>query len=78
MNITWTYEIINKSREDDHLITEIDLQFDGDIQDKVILSVYHFRPQTKNDVLAGIENRIITEKDRLVGYKTIDKIISEL
>lgn len=78
MNITWTYEIVNKSREEDHIITEISVQFDGDITDKIAFYVHHYRPLTKDDVLDGIENRIITEKDRIVSRITMDKILTEL
>lgn len=79
MNITWTYEIINKSREgDDHIVTGVTVQFDGDITDNVTIFIHHYRPTSKDDVLTGIENRIITERDRIVSRNAMDKILSEL
>lgn len=78
MAINHTYTIIDKRREDDLLITDINIQFTGDITEEVITSVYHFRPETVEEVDQNIENRIVTEKDKLIAKQIIDQIITEL
>jgi hypothetical protein len=78
MAINHTYTLLDKRREDDLLLTDISIQFTGDIAEEVLTTVYHFRPETVEEVDMNIENRIITEKDKLIAKQKIDQIISEL
>ena len=78
MAINHTYTIIDKRREDDLLLTDINIQFTGDITEEVITTVYHFRPETVEEVDQNIENRIVTERDKLIAKQIIDQIITEL
>lgn len=78
MAINHTYTIIDKRREDDLLLTDITIQFTGDITEEVTTTVYHFRPETVEEVDQNIENRIVTERDKLIAKQIIDQIITEL
>lgn len=76
--INSTYTLDNKYAEGDHLITTITIEFTGDINENVTTSVYHFRPETIEQVYQNIENRIITERDRIIARNNIERLISEL
>lgn len=78
MAINHTYTILDKRAEEDLLVTDISIQFTGDITQEVVTTVYHFRPETVEEVELNIENRIITEKDKLLAKQKIDEIITEL
>lgn len=78
MAINHTYTITDKRREEDLLVTDITIQYTGDITQEVITSVYHFRPETVEEVDLNIENRIITERDKLLAKQKIDELITEL
>ena len=78
MAINHTYTIIDKRREEDILATDISIQFTGDITEEVITTVYHFRPETVEEVELNIENRIVTEKDKLFAKQKIDDLINQL
>lgn len=78
MAINHTYTIIDKRREEDVLATDITIQFTGDITEEVTTTVYHFRPETLEEVELNIENRIVTEKDKLFAKQKIDDLINQL
>jgi hypothetical protein len=78
MAINHTYTIVDKRREEDLLLTDINIQFTGDITEEIITTVYHFRPETVEEVEMNIESRIVTEKDKLLAKQKIDEIITEL
>jgi hypothetical protein len=78
MAINHTYVINDKRVEEDLLVTDITIQFTGDITEEVSTSVYHFRPQTVEEVEANIENRIVTEKDKVLARQKIEQIITQL
>lgn len=78
MAINHTYVITDKRREEDLLVTDITIQYTGDITQEVITSVYHFRPETVEEIDLNIENRIITEREKLIAKQKIDELITEL
>ena len=78
MAINHTYVITDKRREEDLLATDITIQFTGDIVEEVSTTVYHFRPETVEEVEMNIENRIDTEKDKALAKQKIDEMITEL
>ena len=78
MAINHTYTIIDKRREEDILATDITIQFTGDITEEVTTTVYHFRPETVEEVELNIESRIVTEKDKLFAKQKIDDLINQL
>jgi oxalate decarboxylase/phosphoglucose isomerase-like protein (cupin superfamily) len=78
MAINHTYTILEKRVEGDLLVTDISIQFTGDITEEVVTTVYHFRPEAVEEVESNIEGRIITEKDKLLAKQKIEEIITEL
>lgn len=78
MAITSSFTITNKYRQDDLLITDITIEFTGDITATVDTNVFHFRPETVEEVDANIDNRIVAEKDKLFAQQKIDVLIENL
>jgi hypothetical protein len=78
MAINHTYVITDKRREEDLLATDVIIQFTGDITQEVITTVYHFRPETVEEVENNIENRIVTERDKIIAKQKIDELINQL
>jgi hypothetical protein len=78
MAINHTYVIIDKRIEEDLLATDITIQFTGDITEEVSTTVYHFRPETVEEVEMNIENRIITEREKILAKEKIEEIINQL
>jgi hypothetical protein len=78
MAITHTYVINNKYLEGDSLVTDISVQFAGDITDLVDVVIYHFLPQSVEEVEINIENRIVTEKEKLLARQVTEQVLNEL
>jgi hypothetical protein len=78
MAITHTYTIINKFIQDDTLVTDVTIQFAGDLTNEVTVSIYHFRPETVEEIEASIENRIVTEKDKILAQQVMQELLNEL
>lgn len=73
-----SYVIDNKFLDNDYLITNITIQFTGDVNEEVKTSVYHFRPETVQDVEQNIQNRIVSELDKIIARNNIERLINEL
>lgn len=78
MATTHTYTILNKFIEGDALVTDVTIQFSGDITEEVKVSIYHFQPQSVEEVEANIENRIITERSKIEARGIMQQIINQL
>jgi hypothetical protein len=78
MAITHTYTINNKYLEGDSLVTDVSVQFAGDITDLVNVAIYHFLPQSVEEVEGNIENRIVTEKDKILARQVTEQVLNDL
>jgi hypothetical protein len=78
MAITHTYVINNKYLEGDSLVTDISVQFAGDITDLIDVVIYHFLPQSVEEVEINIENRIVTEKEKLLARQVTEQVLNDL
>jgi guanylate kinase len=78
MAITHTYVINNKYLEGDSLVTDISVQFAGDITDLIDVVIYHFLPQSVEEVEINIENRIVTEKDKILARQVTEQVLNDL
>lgn len=78
MAITHTYIINNKYLEGDALVTDISVQFSGDFTDLVDIVIYHFLPQSVEEVETNIENRIVTEKEKLLARQVTEQVLNDL
>jgi hypothetical protein len=78
MATTHTYTIVNKYIEGDALVTDTEIQFSGDVNETVNVPIYHFQPQSVEEVEVNIENRIITELNKIIARNVMQQIITEL
>lgn len=69
------YIIKEATQKDDTLITTVEYDFDGN---KVTVDVPHFQPQNKVEIITGIENRGMSEKNKLEKSSSIPSIVNEL
>jgi hypothetical protein len=76
--ITTNITLLNKFREGDHLVTTVKFEYIGDLNDEIVIDIYHFRPGTEEEVINGINNRAMSERDRLVSQKRIDEILPNI
>ena len=78
MATTHTYTINNKYLEGDALVTDISVQFAGDFTELVDIVIYHFLPQSVEEVEGNIENRIVTEKEKLLARQVTEQVLTQL
>jgi predicted DNA-binding ArsR family transcriptional regulator len=78
MAITHTYTINNKYLEGDALVTDISVQFSGDFTDLVDIVIYHFLPQSVEEVEANVESRIVTEKEKILARQVTEQVLNDL
>lgn len=78
MAITHTYTILDKYIEGDALVTNVTVQFSGDITEEITVSIYHFQPQSVEEVESNIENRITTEQSKIEARGVMQQIINQL
>jgi hypothetical protein len=78
MATTYTHTIIDKRIEGDTLVTDISIQFSGDFNEEVLTTIYHFRPQTIEEIESNIEIRINTELQKLQARDTMQDLINQL
>lgn len=55
------YKILSR-RTEETVITTVEYDFNGEV---VVVDVAHFMPQSEDDIILGIENRAVTEQQRL-------------
>lgn len=70
-----TYTILSTEQIEETIFTEVEFDFDGV---KVECKIPHFMPGSKQEVLNGIENRMISEKRKLDAINLNRQIINEL
>jgi hypothetical protein len=56
----------------------VSIQFAGDITDLVDVAIYHFLPQSVEEVEGNIENRIVTEKDKILARQVTEQVLNDL
>lgn len=69
------YAILKVRQLEDIIETVVEYDFDGKIS---TVTIHHFQPQTKQDVLTGIENRFVSEERKMTATETIEGIVAEL
>ena len=57
-----SYKILSR-RTEQTVFTTVEYDFDGQI---VVVEVAHFMPESEESILAGIENRAVSEQNRLI------------
>lgn len=70
-----SYKIISTSNQEDTLYTTVESNINGTL---VTVEIPHFRPQSKEEVLRGIENRLASEEAKLIAKNLCEIIKQEL
>jgi len=61
--------ILSPSVDNNIVITEVEYTFDDN--DPIIISISHFKPESDDDILIGIQNRAISERRNRYGINII-------
>lgn len=69
------YIIKSKRQVDDTLFTTVEYNFD---ETKVLLEVAHFQPQSKEEIITGIENRGLSEERKFIATQKISELINKI
>ena len=70
--------ILDKFRYEDNLVTQVQYEFDGEVDDVVVVNIYHFRPKSESEVTQNIINRGESEKSKIIAEKLIDQILPNI
>lgn len=70
-----TYTIKSSRQVEETIFTTVEYDFDGVI---VEVEIPHFMPQSKEDIILGIENRAVSEQRKLDAIELNKIIIGEL
>lgn len=71
-----SYKIISQEQKEDILYTKVEYTFsDGSTGE---FNIPHFRPETEADVLAGIENRELSEQAKLDAIEQVTEVAKEI
>lgn len=76
--MAFTTTLLEKYREEDNVVTKVQYDFTGEVNQTLIVSVYHFRPIDAQHVIDNIYSRGQSEESRLIAQKNIDNILPEI
>jgi uncharacterized protein YpmB len=69
------YTITEAFVDEDTLYTVVTYELDGK---EVTVKVPHFQPQSKEEVISGVENRLMTEDRKKISQEVCEEIIKEI
>lgn len=70
-----TYKILNTKVVNEHVVTEVEYNFNGTI---VNLEVFHFMPKSQSEIEQNIINRAYSEKERLDSINFNENLITQI
>jgi len=70
--------IISKEKRNDTIITLVKYDYTGSFVGTATVEVYHYRPQSVEEINTNITNRGISEKQRLQSLDLIDEIFPNI
>jgi hypothetical protein len=70
--------ILDKFRYEDNLVTQVQYDFDAEINDSIVVNIYHFRPKTELEVEQNIIKRGESEKAKIMAQNLIDQILPNI
>lgn len=76
--MAFTTTLLEKYREEDNIVTKVQYDFTGEVNQTLIVSVYHFRPTDAQHVIDNIYSRGQSEESRLIAQKNIDNILPDI
>jgi hypothetical protein len=71
-------ELLEKYRENEHLVTKVKFDFTEEVTGTVIVNIYHYRPTTKAQVKQNVIQRGLTEQSILLAQKSIDELLPNI
>ena len=76
--MAFTATLLEKYREEDNVITKVQYDFTGEVNETLVVTVYHFRPIDAQHVIDNIYGRGQSEESRLITQKNIDSFLSDI
>lgn len=76
--MAFTTTLLEKYREEDNVVTKVQYDFTGEVNQTITVSVYHFRPTDAQHVIDNIYSRGQSEESRLIAQKNIDNILPDI
>lgn len=76
--MAFTATLLEKHREEDNVVTKVQYEFTGEINETIIVDIYHFRPTDAQHVIDNIYGRGQSEESKLIAQKNIDNILPDI
>ena len=76
--MAFTAILLEKYREEDNVITKVQYDFTGEVNETLVVIVYHFRPTDAQHVIDNRYGRGQSEELKLITQKNIDNFLSDI
>ena len=76
--MAFTATLLEKYREEDNVITKVQYDFTGEINESLEVIIYHFRPTDAQHVIDNIYGRGQSEELKLITQKNIDTFLPDI
>lgn len=76
--MAFTATLLEKYREEDNVITKVQYDFTGEVNESLDVIIYHFRPTDAQHVIDNIYGRGQSEESKLITQKNIDTFLPDI
>ena len=76
--MAFTTTLLEKYREEDNVITKVQYDFTGEVNETLEVVIYHFRPTDAQHVIDNIYGRGQSEELKLITQKNIDTFLPDI
>lgn len=76
--MAFTATLLEKYREEDNVITKVQYDFTGEVNESLEVIIYHFRPTDAQHVIDNIYGRGQSEELKLITEKNIDTFLPDI
>jgi hypothetical protein len=76
--MAFTATLLEKYREEDNVITKVQYDFTGEVNESLEVIIYHFRPTDAQHVIDNIYGRGQSEELKLITQKNIDTFLPDI
>jgi hypothetical protein len=76
--MAFTTTLLEKYREEDNVITKVQYDFTGEVNETLEVVIYHFRPTDAQHVIDNIYGRGQSEESKLITQKNIDTFLPDI
>lgn len=70
-----TYKILNTRVVGEHIVTEVEYNFDGTV---ITVEIYHFMPESQSEIEQNVLNRAYSEKRKLDAIALNETLINQI